>query len=40
MKGVSWGELYNEFKDEIYDAKKLEVEIVQLMQDEDVTKKS
>lgn len=40
MKGVSWGELYNQFKDEIYDAKKLEEEIVKLMQDEDVTKKS
>lgn len=40
MKGVCWGELYNQFKDEIYDAKKLEQEIVKLMQDEDVTKKS
>lgn len=40
MKGVEWGFLYNEFKDEIYDAKKLETEISELMQDEDVTRKS
>jgi len=40
MAHVSWGELYNEFKDEKLDAKKLEIEITKLMQDEDVTKKS
>lgn len=40
MKSVEWGVLYNEFKDEILDAAKLEAEIVELMQDEDVTKKS
>lgn len=40
MKGVEWGFLYNEFKDEIYDTKKLETEISELMQDEDVTRKS
>ena len=39
MKGIEWGFLYNEFKDEKYDSKKLEVEIARLMQDEDVTKK-
>jgi len=40
MKGVSFGPLYNSFKDKEFDAKKLEVEITELMQDEDVTKKS
>jgi hypothetical protein len=39
MKGIEWGLLYNEFKDEKYDSKKLETEIARLMQDEDVTKK-
>jgi hypothetical protein len=38
MKGVYFGFLYNKFKDKEYDAKKLETEITQLMQDEDVTK--
>lgn len=40
MKGVSYGVLYNEFKDQALDSKKLEQEITQLMQDDDVTKKS
>jgi len=40
MKGVSFGVLYNKFKDEHFDSKKLEEEITKLMQDEDVTKKS
>lgn len=40
MKNVLWGELYNEYKDKKLNADKLEVEIKQLMQDEDVTKKS
>ncbi|MDO8658507.1 MAG: DUF262 domain-containing protein [Candidatus Levybacteria bacterium] len=40
MKGVSFGTLYNEFKDKEFDSKKLEKEITKLMQDEDVTKKS
>jgi hypothetical protein len=40
MNGVEWGELYNEFKDSKLNATKLEVEIKELMQDEDVTKKS
>ena len=39
MKGIEWGFLYNEFKDEKYDSKNLETEIARLMQDEDVTKK-
>ena len=40
MAGVNWGELYNEFKSKKLDSVKLEKEIKELMQDEDVTKKS
>ncbi|MFO0763966.1 MAG: DUF262 domain-containing protein [Candidatus Gracilibacteria bacterium] len=40
MKGGGWGILYNQFKDQEYDAAELEGEITKLMQDEDVTKKS
>jgi len=40
MNSVQWGELYNEFKDKKLNANKLEAEIKELMQDEDVTKKS
>ncbi len=40
MKGVAFGPLYNEFKNEKIDSRKLEKEIMELMQDEDVTKKS
>ena len=40
MKGVNYGILYNNFKDNEFDAKKIEEEITTLMQDEDVTKKS
>lgn len=39
MKGIEWGLLYNEFKDQKFDSVKLEEEISKLMQDEDVTKK-
>lgn len=39
MKNVPWGELYNEFKDEQFDTDKLEKEIADLMEDEDVTNK-
>ncbi|MBP7552488.1 MAG: DUF262 domain-containing protein [Spirochaetes bacterium] len=39
MKGIEWGFLYNEFKDQRYDSAKLEKQIVNLMQDEDVTNK-
>lgn len=39
MKGIQWGSLYNEFKDQKYDSKKLEEEISKLMEDEDVTNK-
>jgi len=40
MKGIQWGFLYNEFKNQRFDSKKLEEEISTLMQDEDITKKS
>lgn len=40
MKSVAWGALYNEFKDTELDPDKMEVKIKELMQDEDVTKKS
>jgi hypothetical protein len=39
MKGIQWGFLYNDFKDNKFDHKKLEEEISKLMQDEDVTNK-
>jgi len=39
MKGIQWGVLYNEFNTQKYDSKKLEEEITELMQDEDVTNK-
>jgi hypothetical protein len=40
MSNVPWGVLYNQFKDKKFDSKKLEKEITELMQDEDVTKKA
>jgi hypothetical protein len=40
MKGINYGFLYNNFKDQTFDAKILEEEITTLMLDEDVTKKS
>jgi len=40
MSNVPWGVLYNQFKGKQFDSKKLEKEISELMQDEDVTKKS
>ncbi|MCZ2357681.1 MAG: DUF262 domain-containing protein [Bacteroidia bacterium] len=40
MKGVEWGLLYNQFKDEIYDTKAIEEETAKLIADDDVTKKS
>ena len=39
MKGVPFGILYNEFKNKKLNANKLEKEIAQLMEDEDVTNK-
>ena len=40
MNNVQWGELYNKFKDKKLNADKIEAGIKELMQDEDVTKKS
>ena len=40
MNGIEWGKLYNEFGDKKLDTNKLEKEIIKLMQDEDITKKS
>lgn len=40
MKGVDFGTLYNNYKEEQFDSKKIEKEITKLMLDEDVTKKS
>lgn len=39
MKGLAWGDLYNKYSGVNYDAQKLEEEIKQLMQDDDVTNK-
>jgi len=40
MKGLPFGLLYNDFKNNKYDPNKIEEEVSQLMQDDDVTKKS
>ena len=40
MKSVDWGYLYNSYKDEILDSDTLESQIVGLMEDDEVTKKS
>jgi hypothetical protein len=40
MKGLPWGDYYNRFKDKPLNASDLEEEIKQLMQDDDITKKS
>jgi len=40
MKGLPWGFLYNEFKSSKLDSKKLEREIIELMLDDEITKKS
>jgi len=39
MKGINWSELYNAYKDEIFDSNQLEEEITRLMIDDDVTNK-
>ena len=39
MKGIEWGFLYNDFKDQKFDPKKLEEQVAKLMEDEDVTSK-
>lgn len=38
MKGVEWGPLYDQFKDEVPDTDELEAQVAQLMQDDDVTR--
>ena len=40
MKGVAWGPLYNTYRGNNFNPTKLEEEIVELMIDDDVTKKS
>lgn len=40
MKGLDWGRLYNEYKENKYDIKALKSRIEDLMADDDVTKKS
>ena len=40
MKGVEWGLLYKQFKSKELDTNALEVEVRNLMEDEDVTRKS
>jgi len=39
MKGVAWGELYNEFHEKKWDPQQLEKEVSRLMEDDDVTNK-
>ena len=39
MRGLDWGALYNQYKDEALDAATLEAEVSRLMQDEDVSNK-
>jgi len=39
MKGLEWGRFYNEYKNQPFDSKKLEIEIAKLMEDEDVDSK-
>lgn len=39
MKGIQWGFLYNEYKDEKWDSKKLEEDITRLMMDDEVVAK-
>lgn len=40
MKGVDWGILYNEYKDQSYNSDRLEKQVTELMMDDDVTKKA
>lgn len=39
MKGVEWGELYDKYKDNIYDFKMIDNEVARLVKDDDVTNK-
>lgn len=40
MKGLDWGVFYNKFHENSYDPKTLEARLVELMEDDDVTKNS
>ena len=40
MKGLNWGIMFNTYKDNNYNPQELEKEIVRLMQDDDITKRS
>ena len=40
MKGVGWGGLYGQLKDESLDPEELEAEVARLMEDDDVTKQA
>ena len=40
MKGVEWGTLYNEYKDEKFDTEKIEDEITKLLLDDNISKYS
>jgi len=39
MKGVNWGNLYNKYKDQVYDAKQIEKQTAILIIDDDVENK-
>lgn len=39
MKGLDWGNLYNNYKDKTYNSDKLEEQVIKLMMDDDVTNK-
>ena len=39
MKGIDWGILYNQYKNQSYNSQKLEEQIIKLMMDDDVTNK-
>lgn len=40
MKGLPWGKFYNTYKDNTYDPDELEKKIQELIQDDDITKKT
>lgn len=40
MKGVNWGWLYKQFKDNVFDSREIDEEVKRLILDDDVTKKT
>jgi len=40
MKGVEWGMLYKQYKDQVFDCKAIDEEVKRLILDDDVTKKT